>query len=128
MEKALFVVAIVGISVFVVSFVALVLGILRQMRKIGEATESLSSAVKALERELTLTAHDARMALHNIDRLAEQATETVEHVDSVALRIDRIIGGTSTAVAATKAVKSSTAALVSVYEAFKRGIKSLRGS
>jgi uncharacterized protein YoxC len=126
-QTALLVVAILGIVAFVGSFVILVLGILREIRKIGQATETVSETLDAVKEELTATAQDARVALQDVDRLTLQVTSTAERVDRVTEVIEHLVDGAHAASAAAKAMRSSTAGIAGVLEGIKQGIRTLYG-
>ena len=118
----------ISIIVITVAFVSLVQGILRQVGKVGQVSDDLSHFLKVTEDELVPTTRDARSALGGIDKLVVQITETVERVDNVAAGAERLLDASQVASAATSAVKSSAAGILSVYEGVKQGIKTLRGS
>ena len=128
MQTALYVVGIAGIAVFVAAFVVVVAGVLREIRKIGQMSEDLSHFLKTAEEELSSTTRDARTALDDIDQLVVRVTETVGRIDKLAAGTERLVEGAHIAGAAAKAMRSSTAGLVSVYEGVKQGIRTLRGS
>lgn len=121
MQTALIVVAIVAI-IFVVMVIA------DFLRKLGKTTEDVSHFLKVTEEELTSTAHDVRATLSDVDRLISDVADTTGRINRLTCEIERLVEGAQVASAAAKAVKSSTAGLVSVYEGFKQGIRTLWGS
>lgn len=121
MQTALIVVAIVAI-------VLVALAIADFLRKLGKTTEDVSRFLKVTEEELTSTAGEVRTALGSVDRLVKDVAETAERIDRLTCDVERLVEGVQVASAAAKAVKSSTAGLVSVYEGFKQGMRTLRGS
>ena len=128
MQTVLLVVGSVAIAVVAIAFTALALGVLREARKIGQASEDLSHFLRSAEEELASTTREARSTLSNIDQLAVKSTETVERVSNVAAGAERLVDGAYLATAVAKAAKSSTAGLASVYEGVKQGIRTLCGS
>lgn len=121
MQTALIVVAIVGILVIAGSIADF-------LRKIGRASEDLSHFLKVTEEELTATATEVRNTLTSVDRLVTDVAETAERIDRLTCEAERLVEGARMASAAARAVKSSTAGVVSVYEGIRQGIKTLWGS
>ena len=128
MLTVLLAVASIAVIVVTIAFVALVQGALRQAGKIGQASEDLSHLLRVAEEELIGIRRDARSTLDEIDRLAGKLTDTVERIGKAAAGAQRLLDGVYVVSTAAKAVKSSTAGLLGVYEGVKQGIRILRGS
>lgn len=128
LQTILLVVAIIGIAVIAWAAVTLSLGILREARKIGQATEDVSRLLKTAEDEILPVVRDARTTLNDADRLIVCTTETVHRVDRVTGGIEHLLDGSIAGLATSKTVKSASATLMSVYEGVRQGIKILRRS
>ncbi|MHB1001419.1 MAG: DUF948 domain-containing protein [Armatimonadota bacterium] len=124
MQTALLVIESIAVIVVTAAIVILVSGLLREIRKIGKASEDLSRVLTTLDDELAPTLTDVRSAVGNVDKLVADLSQTVKKVDKAAVGVENLIQNAS----AVKALKSSTANLISVYEGVKQGIKTLRGS
>jgi len=128
LQAILLVTATIAILVIAWAVVVLTQGILREARKIGQATEDISRLLKTAEDELVPTIRDARTAVKDADRLIVCATETVHRVDRLTGGVEGLLEGSVAGLAASKTVKSASATLLSVYEGVRQGIKILRGS
>lgn len=128
MQTALLVVGIIAIALVALAIVVLVGGVLREIRKIGKASEDLSRLLKTAEESCAELTRDTHTTLNDADKLIVEITDTVEHIDKVAEGTERLLNGALVVSTAAKAIKTSTAGLVSVLEGVKQGIKTLRGS
>lgn len=127
LQAVLLIAASIALVVIAAAFAVLVRGALRELQKIGQASEDLSSFLKATEDELAPTIRNARSAVSNIDRLIASVTETAEKIDRIAGGAERLFDGTYVGSTAARAVKSASAGLLSVYEGVRQGIRTLRG-
>ncbi len=128
LQAVLLVVATIAIVVIAWAAVALTQGILREARKMGQATEDISRLLKTTEDELAPAIRDARTAINDADHLIVCATETVHRVDRLTGGIEGLVEGPVAGLAANRTVRSASATLLSVYEGVRQGIKILRGS
>lgn len=128
LQAILLVVSTIAIVVIAWAAVVLTQGVLREARKIGQATEDISRLLKATEDELVPTIRDARTAVNDADRLIVCATETVHRVDRLTGGAEDLLEGSIAGLAANRTVRSASATLLSVYEGVRQGIKILRGS
>lgn len=116
------IVGAIVLIIIAVAFVALVLGTLRTMRKIGQASEDLSCLLKNYS-ELS---QDVHVILNDTDKLITGITETAERVDNIAEGAERLLNTAQVASTAIKSIRLSSAGLISVLEGVKQGIKTLR--
>lgn len=128
LEAILLIVATIAIAAIAWAAVVLALGVLREARKIGQATEDISCMLRAAEEELAPAIRDTRTAINDADRLIVCATETVHRVDRLTGGVEGLLEGSVAGLAANKAVKSASAGLLSVYEGVRQGIRVLRGA
>lgn len=128
MAGLLYVVASIAILAVAGAFVALVSGALKELRKVGRATDELSELINTINTEIVPIAKSTTATLEEVDHLIADVTQTVGLVNRVAGGAERLMETAHVASAATQAVKSSTAGIISVYEGVKQGIKTLRGS
>lgn len=122
------IIASIAIVVVTAAVVIVARGMLKEMHKVGQASEEMSEFMRAINEEISPIAKNASAALSDIDTLVIQTTKTIERLDKVACGAERLIETADMATAATKVAKSTAAELISVYEGVKRGIKTLRGS
>jgi len=127
LQAILLIVATVAIAVVAWAAVILALGVLREVRKIGQATEDVSRLLRTAEGELTPAIRDTRTAINDADRLIVCATETVHRVDRLTGGIEGLLEGSVAGLTGSKTVKSASATLLSVYEGVRQGIRVLRG-
>lgn len=128
METVFLIVGSIALTVIATGFAALVIGALRELRKIGQASEDLSRLLRTAEEELAPTMQNARSIASDADQLVIQLTKTAERVDRVAEDAERVVRGTFLTASVVRTLKSSTAGLLSVYEGVKQGIRNLCGS
>ncbi len=128
LQAILLIVATIAIAAIAWAAVNLAQGILREIRKIGQATEDISCVLRAAEEELRPAIRDTRTAINDVDRLIVCATETVHRVDRLTGGVEGLLEGSVAGLTASKTVRSASATLLSVYEGVRQGIRVLRGS
>ena len=128
METALLIVRLAAIVLITLAFIALVVGALRVQKKIGQASEDLSRFLKTADESCVGLTSDTRTTLNDIDRLVVGVANTAERIDKLAEGTEHLVNGAHIAYTAARALKSSTAGLVSVLEGVKQGINTLCGS
>lgn len=126
MQATLLIVGIIAIASVAGAIVILVMGTLREMRKIGQASEDLSRFLKTAEESCAELSRDTHVTINDIDKLITGITETVERVDNIAEGTERLLNTAQVASTAIKSIKLSSAGLISVLEGVKQGIKTLR--
>lgn len=122
------VIASIAILAVAIAFVVLVRSALQVLKKVGRTVDDLSELTSTLNREVVPITQNAASTLEDANKLIREVNQTVELVNRVAGGADRLIETARMATAASQAVKTSTAGLISVYEGVKQGIKTLRGS
>lgn len=127
METVTQLIAAIAVLAIAAAFIWLVSGATRQMRAMGKAAEDLSHFLKVTEDEIAKTAVEVRTTLKDTDRLISTASDTVERVDNVVVEAERLLELAQAVSAATKAIRTSTVGLSSVYEGVKQGIRALYG-
>ena len=118
----------IAILAIAIAFIVLVRSALQVLQKAGRAADRIATLTETLNREIIPVSKNAASTLESADKLIEDANLTVQLVNKVAGGADRLIETARMATAATHAVKSTTAGVISVYEGVKQGIKTLRGS
>jgi ABC-type transporter Mla subunit MlaD len=106
----------------------LVMGILRELRKVGKACEDTSGFLQVAKESCAELTSDTHTTLGDIDRLVSGLANTAEHIDKVAEGAERLVSGAHVAATVAKTLRATTAGLVSVLEGVKQGIKTLHGS
>lgn len=128
MQTAFLIIASISVIIVTIAFVLLVKGVLCEIRKIGKASEDLSKAADSLEHDIAPAIKDIRATVSSTDVLVKNTTQTISRIDRIADSVDQLIHNTYITTTAAKALKSSTAGIISVYEGVRKGIKSLRDS
>lgn len=128
MQTAFLIIASIAVIVITIAFIYLARGVLREIKKIGDASENLSRVANSLEHDIIPTINDIRATVSNTDILVKNTTQTICRIEKIADSIDNIIHNTYITTTAAKALKSSTASIIGVYEGVRKGIKTLRGS
>lgn len=126
MQTVFLIIASIAIIVITIAIVILVRGVLPEIKKIGKASEDLSRVADTLEHEITPAIKDIRETVTNTDILVKNTTQTICRIDRITESVDQLIHSTFIASTANKAIKSSTAGIISVYEGLRKGIKTLR--
>jgi uncharacterized protein YoxC len=128
LQAILLIVATIAIAAIAWAAVTLAQGILREVRKISQATEDVSRLLRTAEEELVPAIRDTRTAIGDVDQLIVCATATIHRVDRLTGGVEGLLEGSVAGLAASKTVRSASATLLSVYEGVRQGIRVLRGS
>lgn len=118
-------IAILAVAIYVV---ILIRSALEVLQKAGRSVDEITKLTKTLNEEIVPITRNAASTLESADQLIEEVQQTVNLVNRVAGGAERLVETARMATAASHAVKSSTAGIISVYEGVKQGIKTLRGS
>ena len=122
MEPILIVAIVVLATAIAVSVGALIYIAIKMYR----AQEEISEFLAATRAELIPALRQMQQALGEMDSAARGAREKLERADKILRTVERLLDGTTLAVAMSRAFKSSGGTATGVIEGIREGLRALR--
>jgi len=121
--EPIFVIAIVVLA----AAMAVSVGVLIYMAvRIYRAHKEISEFLADMKAELLPALQQMQQALGEVDSAAREARLRLERVDKILAAVERLLDGTTLAVAMSRTFKASESTMTGLIEGIKEGLRTLR--
>jgi len=120
--------ATIAVIAAAVSFIVAAIVLTIAAAKLWRVADAANETINTVREEFIPLLQESRATLGRVDAAAASFKEKTDKVGRLLILIEELIGGGIVAVTASKAAQTSSIALKGLAEAFKFGLRALRGA